>query len=108
MVVCAIDPWTFDELGREGSDFSRAVEYALDLENHEAVFVRDHSLRGTRDHLGYATGNVDVLDNGDWLVMLGPASRCRRHDPGQRGGHAGRSRHRSGEAGHPFQGVARQ
>ena len=70
-VVCAIDPWTFDELGREGSDFSRAVEYALDLENHEAVFVRDHSLRGTRDHLGYATGNVDVLDNGDWLVSWG-------------------------------------
>ena len=30
-VVCAIDPWTFEELGREGSDFSRAVEYALDL-----------------------------------------------------------------------------
>ena len=39
---------------------------------------------------------------------LGPASRCKRHDPGQREGHAGRSRHRSGEAGTPFQGVARQ
>ena len=72
-VVCAIDPWTFEELGREGSDFSRAVEYALDLENHEAVFVRDHSLRGERSHLGYATGNVDVLDNGDWLVSWGRA-----------------------------------
>ena len=70
-VVCAIDPWTFEELGREGSDFSRAVEYALDLDNHEAVFVRDHSLRGERSHLGYATGNVDVLDNGDWLVSWG-------------------------------------
>ena len=70
-VVCAIDPWTFEELGREGRDFSRAVEYALDLENHEAVFVRDHSLRGERSHLGYATGNVDVLDNGDWLVSWG-------------------------------------
>ena len=70
-VVCAIDPWTFEELGREGSDFSRAVEYALDFENHEAVFVRDHSLRGTRDHLGYANGNVDMLDNGDWLVSWG-------------------------------------
>ena len=69
--VCVIDPWTFEELGREGSDFSRAVEYALDLDNHEAVFVRDHSLRGTRDHLGYANGNVDVLDNGDWLVSWG-------------------------------------
>ena len=70
-VVCAIDPWTFDELGRAGDDFSRAVEYALDLDNHEAVFVRDHSLRGERSHLGYATGNVDVLDNGDWLVSWG-------------------------------------
>ena len=70
-VVCVIDPWTFDELGREGSDFSRAVEYALDLDNHEAVFVRDHSLRGERSHLGYANGNVDVLDNGDWLVSWG-------------------------------------
>ena len=70
-VQCVIDPWTFDELGREGLDFSRAVEYALDLENHEAVFVRDHSLRGTRDHLGYANGTVFALDNGDWLVSWG-------------------------------------
>ena len=70
-VVCAINPWTFEELGREGYDFSRAVEYALDLDNHEAVFVRDHSLRGERSHLGYSTGNVDVLDNGDWLVSWG-------------------------------------
>ena len=70
-VVCPIDPWTFEELGREGYDFSRAVEYALDLDNHEAIFVRDHSLRGERRHLGYATGNVDVLDNGDWLVSWG-------------------------------------
>ena len=71
--VCVIDPWTFEQLGREGSDFSRGVEYALDLENHEAVFVRDHSLRGTRDHLGYANGTVDALDNGDWLVSWGRA-----------------------------------
>ena len=70
-VQCVIDPSTFDQLGREGDDFSRAVEYALDLENHEAVFVRDHSLRGERSHLGYATGNVDALDNGDWLVSWG-------------------------------------
>ena len=71
--VCTIDPWTFEQLGREGNDFSRGVEYALDLENHEAVFVRDHSLRGERSHLGYANGNVDALDNGDWLVSWGRA-----------------------------------
>ena len=70
-VLCTIDPWTFEELGREGYDFSRAVEYALDLDNHEAVFVRDHSLRGERTHLGYSNGNVDVLDSGDWLVSWG-------------------------------------
>ena len=72
--VCVIEPWTFEQLGREGNDFSRAVEYALDLENHEAVFVRDHSLRGTRDHLGYANGTVFALDNGDWLVSWGRLS----------------------------------
>ena len=33
--------------------------------------MRDHSLRGERSHLGYANGNVDVLDNGDWLVSWG-------------------------------------
>ena len=47
------------------------MEYALDLDNHEAVFVRDHSLRGERSHIGYTLGNVDVLDNGDWLVSWG-------------------------------------
>ena len=45
------------------------MEYALDL-THEAVFVRDHSLRGERSHIGYANGNVDVL-HGDWLVSWG-------------------------------------
>ncbi len=72
-VHCAIDPRTFEKLGREGDDFSRAVEYALDLENHEAVFVRDHSLRGDRAHVALANGTVDALDNGDWLVSWGRA-----------------------------------
>ena len=70
-VQCAINPSTFKQLGRAGNDFSRAVEYALDLDNHEAVFVRDHSLRGERKYVGYATGNVDALDNGHWLVSWG-------------------------------------
>ncbi len=73
-VVCVIDPLTFEELGREGRDFSRAVEYALDLDNDEAVFVRDHSLHGERVHLAPATGSVDPLDNGDWLVSWGRPS----------------------------------
>ena len=70
-VECAIDPETFEKLGRRGSEYSRAVEYALDLENHEAVFVRDHSLRNEKKYVGNVTGNVDYLDNGDWLVSWG-------------------------------------
>ena len=70
---CTLDPWTFEPLGREGSDFSRAVEYAVDLTNHEAIFVRDHSLRGDRTWLAGPGGNVDYMDNGDWLVSWGRA-----------------------------------
>ena len=28
------------------------------------------------DHIGYANGNVDVLDNGDWLVSWGRVLTC--------------------------------
>ena len=79
-VVCAIDPWTFDELGREGSDFSRAVEYALDLENHEAVFVRDHSLRGERRPPWLRQRQRGRARQRRLAGELGPASRC-DHDP---------------------------
>ena len=54
--------------------FSRAVEYALDLDNGEAVFVRHHSLHGAENRLGRSSGHVDVLDNGDWLIGWGRAS----------------------------------
>ncbi len=73
--------------------------------------MRDLSLRGERSHLGEFTGNVDALDNGDWLVSWGGifGGGCRvskRRVSKPRDGHVGRSRDRSGEAGHPLQGVA--
>ena len=68
---CVINHLTFEPLGRAGEDFSRAVEYALDLDNDEAVFVRDHSLRGDRTHFAIASGSVVNLDNGDWLISWG-------------------------------------
>ena len=54
--------------------FSRVVEYALDLDNGEAVFVRHHSLHGAENREGRSSGHVDVLDNGDWLIGWGRAS----------------------------------
>ena len=67
-----------ENLAREDYTFSRGLEYALDLDNNEAVFARDHSLRDTRDRLGLATGHIEPLHNGDWLITWGvhwPGSR---------------------------------
>ena len=70
-VACVVDPGTRAPLSRPGETFSRAVEYALDLEHGEAVFVRDHALAGRHDVLNWIGGHVAVLDNGDWLVSWG-------------------------------------
>ena len=67
---CFVDPAT-GESSRTSYEYARAVEYALDLTNGEAVFVRDHSLHGTDDRAGTRGGHVDVLDNGDWLIGWG-------------------------------------
>ncbi len=75
---CVMNPWTNEPLGRDFDTFSRAVEYALDHENNEVVFVRDHSLRGERSAFAWSSGDVEVLDNGDWLVSWG---RTRSTDP---------------------------
>ena len=72
-VQCTIDPWTRQNLLRVNEVYSRALEYALDLENGEAVFVRDHSLHGTESEVGYRGGNVELLSNGHWLVSWGAA-----------------------------------
>ena len=67
---CLVDPWT-GTTERPGFVFSRAVEYVLDFENSEAVFLRDHSLHGTRNRAGAAGGHVETLDTGDWLISWG-------------------------------------
>ena len=70
-VACVVDPETREPLGREGERYSRAVEYAIDEANGEAVFVRAHSLHGRRDMLGRVAGHVAVLPDGAWLVSWG-------------------------------------
>ena len=81
-VHCTTNPWTREALGRESFVYSRAVEYALDLDNSEAVFLRDHSLRGLRNRLGHASGHVDVLGNGDWLISWGIPQAPKEDGPG--------------------------
>ncbi len=70
-VACVTDPRTGDPIGRHPNIYSRAVEYALDLNHGEAIFVRDHALGGSRDMLGYAGGHVELLPGGFWLVSWG-------------------------------------
>ena len=70
-VACVTDPHTGEPLGRQSELYSRAVEYALDLEHGEAVFVRDHALGNARNSLGFAGGHVVPLPDGDWLVSWG-------------------------------------
>ena len=67
---CVVNPWTTGAVGRQGG-FSRALEYALDLDTGEAVFLRDHTFGGQRTRLGIAHGHVEVLNNGDWLISWG-------------------------------------
>ena len=70
-VKCVVNPWTLDQLGRAGDDYSRAVEYELDFDNNEAVYVREHSIHGQKDTVAFSAGQVELLDNGDWLVSWG-------------------------------------
>ena len=71
-VSCMDDPWLGTQLRpRPGGEYSRAVEYALDVDNGEAVFLRDHSLGGTRSRRGAIHGHVEALPNGDWLIGWG-------------------------------------
>ena len=79
---CPINPWTRENLLRVSDEFSRGVEYALDLDNGEAAFVRDHSLHGTRSELGYRGGNIESLSNGHWLISWGNSrGRNPQNDP---------------------------
>ena len=79
--LCMQDPWLNTQLlARPGGDYSRAVEYALDLDNGEAVFLRDHSLGGTRSRTGRVHGHVEALDNGDWLIGWGAEGTAKPYE----------------------------
>ena len=69
-VHCLVDPAIGDG-HRESGMFSRAVEYALDVENDEAVFVREHSLYNAYNRRGNASGHIELLEGGDWLISWG-------------------------------------
>ena len=73
-IGCVKDPKTGNSV-RTSEVYSRAVEYALDPDNFEAVFVRDHSFGNTDTALGYSGGHVEPLDNGDWLISWGNARK---------------------------------
>ena len=69
--ICTRNPWSGDNLVRDSNTYSRALEYFLDFESNEAVFVRDHSLRRSKNRLGFSSGHVSPLENGGWLISWG-------------------------------------
>ena len=74
-VQCVEDPRT-GETERVGDQFSRVVEYAIDLEHGEAIFQRHAFLHGSMNRLSYAMGQADALDNGNWLITWGRGARA--------------------------------
>lgn len=71
--VLMFDNGSFCLGGREAlyGQFSRAVEYALDPETGQAMFVRDYSLDGVYQAFTRSQGSVQLLSNGNWLVGWG-------------------------------------
>ena len=60
---------------RTPKQFSRALEYALDLERGEATFVRHHSFNGKFEVFAPYEGIVEVMGNGNWLISWGGSRR---------------------------------
>ena len=56
---------------RPNEEFSRVVEYALDLERGTATFVRHHSLRHGFSFFSQFQGLVVPMDNDSWLIGWG-------------------------------------
>ena len=79
---CLVNPWTEEALGREGG-FARALEYALDLDSEEAVFLRDHTFGGQRSRRSGSSGHLEVLENGDWLISWGTLNRDPPYAPSE-------------------------
>ena len=67
---CLEDPATGDTQ-RTDWGFSRVVEYALDPDNGEAVFVRQHCLGNECLQFSEAQGHIHRMDSGHWLVSWG-------------------------------------
>ncbi len=67
---CFIDLETRDTQ-RRNLEFSRVVEYALDLDNGEAVFVRQHCLGNICNRISASQGHIHRMDSGHWLVSWG-------------------------------------
>ncbi len=70
-VACTVSPETGEPLARRGGDYSRAVEYAIDYDAGEAVFLRAHSQGGEKTRLGRIGGHVEPMENGDWAISWG-------------------------------------
>ena len=51
--------------------FSRVVEYRLDIATGQANFVRDHSLNGSFQEFTRSQGSVQPLLSGNWLIGWG-------------------------------------
>ena len=67
---CLEDPETGDTQ-RPSREFSRVVEYALDPDNGEAVFVRQHCQGITCTRYSTSQGHIERMDSGHWLVSWG-------------------------------------
>ena len=51
--------------------FSRVVQYRLDTQAAQAVFVRDYALNGTYREFTGSQGSVQKQRNGNWFVSWG-------------------------------------
>ena len=67
---CLEDPETGDTQ-RPSREFSRVVEYALDPDNGEAVFVRQHCQGNTCTRYSTSQGHIERMDSGHWLASWG-------------------------------------
>ena len=69
-VHCLRDPDTGDT-ARTSGEFTRVVEYALDVDSGEAVFVRHHSYNDSFNAVIGSAGLVAPISNGNWLISWG-------------------------------------
>ena len=67
---CRTDPAT-GRPRRPEEEFSRVVEYALDLDRGTATFVRHHSLHHSFSFFNAVQGLVAPMDNDSWLISWG-------------------------------------